>query len=420
MTLEKNESPHSKQFTRAQYQRNIRIFQITGFDITVLVVPVIVLVWLEAGLAFHEILLLQGLFVLPTLILEVPSGSIADYWSRKGCSVFYYVLFGTALGIYAIGDNFFVFALAEMLAGTAVAFQTGSETALIYDSLLSSKDADVNSSFGNLVSKRMTIMFLGGALGALLGGFIGTISVIQMPLIIAALGHLTFAFFVFWGYTEPPRLKAKSPHAAIKQALGSLRHQTELKAILIFSFGGIVFSRIGFWAVQHIMVEEFLVTSLGMGFVLTGFNVCAAMSSIVIRSHVNKLSNLWAFLVILVIEGSYFFVLVQVPDLLGILIMSLMAQVTRGIRTPIIQALLQQRLRSDERATFISLISFVGSLIYFILSLIIDIFDFSRVQTLMVSLIGILTITIFLLGFIMKSSQKTVQTTTSQDIVGNV
>lgn len=405
MTLEKNERIYNKQFTRTRYQRNVRIFQITGFDITVLIVPVIILVWLEAGLAFHEILLLQGLFVLPILVLEVPSGSIADYWSRKGCSCLFHILFGIAMFLYAIGDNFFIFASAEMLGGIAVSFQTGSETALIYDSLLSF-DTEFNGRFGDIISKRMTIMFLGGVFGALSGGFIGAISVIQMPIIIAAIGHLTFASLIFWGYTEPPRLKAKTPAAAVMKALGSLKHHTELKAILVFSLTGLVFSRIGFWAVQHILVEEFLMTSLVMGFVLAGFNVCAAASSLLIRSRVNMLSNLWAFLVIMLIEGTYLFVLVQIPALFSILLISLMAQITRGIRTPIMQALMQQRLRSDERATFVSLMSFVGSSLYFILSVFIDIHDFSREQTLVVSLIGLFAMILILLGFQIRKYQK--------------
>ncbi|MFX1505296.1 MAG: MFS transporter [Promethearchaeota archaeon] len=409
MTLDRKIRSYHKQFGQDQCQRNMRIFQITGFDITVLIVPVIVLVWLKAGLSFHEMLLLQGLFVLPILILEVPSGSIADFWSRKGSSSVFHALFGIAMFFYAIGDNFFIFALAEITAGIAVAFQTGSETALIYDSLLSLNTNDVDDKFGKIVSKRMTIMFLGGAFGALTGGFLGTTTTVQMPIFIATIGHLAFAGLVYWGYTEPPRLKAKTPQAAIMKALGSLKNQTELKVILTFSLVGIVFSRIGFWAVQHILIEEFLVTSFIMGFVLAGFNLCAAISSLLIQSRVSKLSNQWAFLVIICVEGAYFLALIQMPHLFGILVMSLMAQITRGIRTPIIQAVLQQRLHSDERATFVSLMSFVGSLIYFIVSVIIDVLSFSREQTLVGSLLGIAVIGFILLSFQVKKFKRVLE-----------
>ncbi|MFX0052921.1 MAG: MFS transporter, partial [Candidatus Hermodarchaeota archaeon] len=218
----------SREFTIAQYKRNVKVFQILGFDITVLIVPVIVLVWLDAGLSFSEILLLQGLFVVPTLILEVPSGSFADYWSRKGCTVVYHLLFGVAMLIYAVGNDFTLFAIAEVTAGIGVAFQTGSETALIYDSLIAiEKDSKVT--FGKMISQRMTIMFIGGALGALTGGIIGTFSLIRMPIFLTFFGHLLFTLLVYFGYTEPPRLKAKTPKAAIKKTLKSLTN-SELSA----------------------------------------------------------------------------------------------------------------------------------------------------------------------------------------------
>ena len=77
MSETNNKTDRHVQFTQKQLNRNIRVFQITGIDITVLLVPVIVLLWLEANLTFDEILLLQAIFTLPILLLEIPSGSFA-------------------------------------------------------------------------------------------------------------------------------------------------------------------------------------------------------------------------------------------------------------------------------------------------------------------------------------------------------
>jgi MFS family permease len=393
-----NDNKLSREFTFAKYKRNIRLFQILGFDITVLVIPVIVLVWFDAGLSFSEILLLQGLFVVPTLILEVPSGSFADYWSRKGCTAVYHLLFGVAMLIYAVGNNFFLFAIAEVTAGIGVAFQTGSETALIYDSMIVyEKDSKVK--FGKIISKRMTVMFIGGAFGALAGGIIGTLSLIRMPIFITFFGHLLFVSLVHFGYTEPPRLKAKTPKAAIKKTLKILRN-SELGAILVFALTGLVFSRIGFWAVQHILVGDYSMNALEMALVLAGFNICAAVSSLIIRTRVNKFSNFYTFLAIIIVEGFYFWSLIQVPNIIAILLVSLIAQVTRGIRTPLMQALLQEHLSSDIRATFVSLISFTGSLLYFLISLITDASNLSRDVTLSFGLLGLMVTAFVFIGFL--------------------
>ncbi len=406
MSTDKNERKNNELFSRAQSRRNVRIFQFTGFNITVLAVPVLVLVWLEVGLTFHEMLLLQGLFVLPILILEIPSGSLSDYWSRKGCISFHYLLFGLAMFIYTIGNSFFMFAVAELLAGVAVTFQTGSDTALVYDSMLTQRK-ETNNKFGKIVSQRMTIMFVGGALAALVGGLIGSFSMIRIPLGLVSIGHLIYASLTFWGYTEPPRMKARTPKAAVTKALSSLKDHTELKIIILFSLTGFVFSRIGFWAVQHILVEKFLFDALAMGFVFAGFNICAAVSSLLIRSRVNQLSKFSVFLIILIIDGSYFWMLIQIPELIGIVLVFLIGQVTRGMRTPLIQTLLQQYINSDERATFISLMSFISSFLYFMFSVIIDSFDFSREQALILCLLSIVSITMVFLVFLTKKNWKT-------------
>ncbi|MHA2306432.1 MAG: MFS transporter [Candidatus Hodarchaeales archaeon] len=408
MSIDNRETSKVSTFNQDKCQRNIRIFQIVGIDITILIVPVIVLLWIETGLAFHEMLLLQGLFVVPTLILEIPSGSFADYWSRKGCSTIHHLLFGFAMFLYAIGTNFNMFAIAEILAGVAVAFQTGSDTALVYDSLLfleEKKKGNIEK-FGKLVSQRMTIMFIGASLGALVGAFIAEISMIRVPIFITSLGHIILTSIVYLGYTEPPRMKAETPKAAVTKTMKMIRDFNPLKAILVFSFTGLVFGRIAFWAVQHILVEQYMVSVMGIGFILSGFNACAAVSSIIIRSRINRFSNMIGFTIILIIDGIFLFTLIQIPGLVAILLISLVGQVTRGIRTPMIHSYIQQYLTSDVRATFISVISFTSSVLYLILSVFIDNYKITREDTLILSFGGMLVISLIFLGFFLQNRWK--------------
>ena len=46
-------------------------------------IPTIVLFWLENGLSFMEIMILQSFFALMIVLIEVPSGYIADIIGRK-------------------------------------------------------------------------------------------------------------------------------------------------------------------------------------------------------------------------------------------------------------------------------------------------------------------------------------------------
>ena len=189
-------------FTQEQLNRNVRVFQITGIDITVLIVPVLVLLWVNAKLSFDEIIMLQGIFMLAIFLFEVPSGSLADYWSRKGSTALFHMIFGAGIFFYAIGNTFEMFAIAEFLAGIGLTFKTGSDNALVYDSLLTRNDSP-NGQFGRIMSNRMTLMFVSAAVGALAGGILAESAILLLSIYITFLGHIGFACLTYFGYVEP-------------------------------------------------------------------------------------------------------------------------------------------------------------------------------------------------------------------------
>lgn len=393
-------------FTLDQLNRNEKIFLITGFDITVLITPVIVLVWLEAGLNFDEMLLLQGIFVLPIILLEVPSGSLADYWSRKGCIVLFHLLFGLGMFLYAVGDSFVVFAFAELLAGVAISFKTGSETALIYDSL-SVHSGTPNGIFGRIVANRMIITFVGNAIGAIIGGIIALITQIRLPILITFMGHVSFSGIALYGYTEPPRVRARTPRAAISKACNSLLRKPYLQLILLVSLTGLVFARVGFWAFQHIFVNDYAINPFAMGIIMAILNVSAAFTSVIIRSRVIQLTSTIVLISLIILEGLYLIALTQVQTIIGVLFVAIIGQLTRGSRTPLIQSIMQNNLASDERATFNSIISLIGSTFYLIISWIVKFGSFSRNSTLLLSVSGICGLLGLFLVILFKNTSRT-------------
>ena len=99
-------------------------------------IPTIVLFYESYGLNIEQIVWLKTILSLSVLLLEVPSGYLADLWGRKACLV---VGSGVWVGswlIYCTGGSFNEFAIAEILAGVAGSLISGANTALGYDTLL--------------------------------------------------------------------------------------------------------------------------------------------------------------------------------------------------------------------------------------------------------------------------------------------
>lgn len=82
-----------------------------------------------------EILLLQSIFSIWIMILEVPTGYFADKFGKKNSLIVWAIIILISIYTYSLATNFWWFALAELLGALSMAFVSWSDWALLYDSL---------------------------------------------------------------------------------------------------------------------------------------------------------------------------------------------------------------------------------------------------------------------------------------------
>ena len=66
---------------------------------------------------------------------EVPTGALADRFGRRWSLMLGSSLFAAAVFIFGIADNYPIILLSYTAWGLALTFQSGADTALLYDSL---------------------------------------------------------------------------------------------------------------------------------------------------------------------------------------------------------------------------------------------------------------------------------------------
>ena len=102
--------------------------------------PVFALLFLEHGLTWEEFGILNGIWAISIILLEVPSGALADTIGRKRLIVLaalcmmiemLALLFAPMNGGSSV---FFLFALNRIISGVAEAAVSGADEALAYDS----------------------------------------------------------------------------------------------------------------------------------------------------------------------------------------------------------------------------------------------------------------------------------------------
>jgi MFS family permease len=93
------------------------------------VIPVIVPFYRASGLDMREVYLLQSVFAVGTLLLEVPTGYAADLLGRKKTLVAGSLFYGVSFTWLAVASGFRGFVLFELLAAVGVALFSGTDAA---------------------------------------------------------------------------------------------------------------------------------------------------------------------------------------------------------------------------------------------------------------------------------------------------
>jgi MFS family permease len=171
---------------------NIRkLYAFSFLQMMLFPMAIITLFWKDhIGLTLTQILLLQSIFSIATIVLDYPAGYVSD---RLGYRVALTIasLFGIAgWGFYTIASSFADVLLAEILLGISLSFISGSDSALLYETLR----AEGKEQFYARYEGRMNGFAQSGeAMGALFAGVIYAAAplapfFLQVAVWIAALG----------------------------------------------------------------------------------------------------------------------------------------------------------------------------------------------------------------------------------------
>ena len=160
------------------------------------------LFWQQRGMNVQMVVYTEIIYAMTVTLLEIPSGIFADKFGRKRLLAINGVLSAAELILLVFAHSFWQFAIAIFLAGVGKAFASGSENALLYDSLLQeNKQAD----FEKLLGRLSAVDFSGSILAALSGGVLANFFGYEFNYYISVVS-MCLAFFVTLSLKEPPML----------------------------------------------------------------------------------------------------------------------------------------------------------------------------------------------------------------------
>lgn len=181
------------------WQRNLLLMNIISFARTFLIImPIFVPLMQSYGLTMQQTMLLQSIFAGVTLILELPSGYIADRFGRKQTLVLGYLLAGLGFSQVIWADTFAELALFELTLGCAMSLISGSDTALAFESEKALGGPEDHAAIPRMISW----MNFGEGTAALCAFVLVTYDVRLILWVQAIMGWIPF-LACYW-LTEPP------------------------------------------------------------------------------------------------------------------------------------------------------------------------------------------------------------------------
>ena len=321
-----------------------------------LIMPVVALYYRDNGLDDFDIYILQAAYSISVAILEIPSGYMADVIGRRKSLIAGAILGTLGFVIYSISTGFSHFLLAEIILGLGGSFISGSDSALLYDSLAAENNHHRYLQYeGRITSLGNFAETVAAICGGLIAALVSYRGVYVAQTLIAAIAIPASLLLL-----EPDRVRlAERPGA--RQILGICREALFLNkklsaTILISSVIGTATLCMA-WTSQVYFVanglDELTITPLWVALNLT-VAVVAAMAH---RTRTTLGYRASLFIIILYIPLAYI-LLGLLPLVAGIGVLLLFCAV-RGYATPVLKDLTNTYCSSEIRATVLSIRSLI-------------------------------------------------------------
>lgn len=116
-------------------ERNIRgTLGLGFFHVFLVIMPIIVPFFQSHGLSMQDVFALQAVFAFVVLVMEVPSGYVADLLGRKLTLVVGAAFLGLGHSLLLFADGFAMLCLFEVALGIGSSLLSGADLAMLYDS----------------------------------------------------------------------------------------------------------------------------------------------------------------------------------------------------------------------------------------------------------------------------------------------
>ena len=277
------------------------------------------------------------------------------------------MLFAADMLFFGLSRSYYLLFAGEFLGAVGMTLISGADQALLYDSLVALKaEGRARFYFSRYEAAGTLGLLVAFPIGSWIAGLRNYPNLLPMPFALTTLSAV-LAAGMFSSMREPPRAKPKEHF--FKMGMLGLRTLFAHRELRAYVFNAITISSVtffAFWFYQPVMQRAGLGVTY-LGFIGAGFNLFSAILLANV-SILEKAIGVRRLLLLTAFVPAILFIALGFTRLLAFAIPALFILVgCKMVRIPILNALINRHVESENRATVISSVSLLERFVTFLL-----------------------------------------------------
>ena len=341
------------------------------------------------GLSVFEISVLLAWWSLTAIFFEVPSGALADRWSRKKMLVLAPLIKALCFAIWFLAEgSFYIYGLGFLFWSVSESLVSGTAEALLYDELTAyGRIAD----YEKALSRRKFWYHVALAVSMVSGGVIAHFS-LNLVLLLSVIPLVISALFA-WGIAESPKAGTTGNvryFGYIGLAFREVKSNGILLRLLIYAFGISLFAELEEFDQLYFRLANLPIIAFGIvGFIGSMLNALGSLQAHRLRGYD------WIFHIVPFLSAGLLLAVGLRPGVLkiGLLLLSYFFSSPLNV---LIDSRIQHSIGSRGRATvssvaalFMNLFGILVTLVFGILSRIWNLQAIYFASAVMLTILGV-------------------------------
>ncbi len=354
--------------SESKLSRNTRVLAINYFLTGLIFVGPIWVSFERRLITAAQMTALEAIGTTILVVMQLPTGAVADLVGRKTTIIFGWLLAGTAWIFFGLSNSFWQLVVAYSLANFGTAFVSGADTALLFDSL---KELGRAHEFKKFVSRNSLFFQWALVPAIIIGGYAYNINVV-LPYVLFGTALILGAISCFW-LTEPDidseRFTLKSYLRKNRDGFKEIFKTADVKLLSLFyiGVGGLT------WSTQ-VFFNQVLATDVGWseiekGWIFAGLRLINSIIIYKIVMHHSLITRKRSFLMFPILMLIAFLPAFFADKYFAIFLIWL-AVFAATSRFNVLNQYMNEEFESRHRATALSTLSMFVSIVYIFVMLV--------------------------------------------------